>query len=196
LLFIGRLLDPTIKIQLLGGRQQVQQQIADEGAIAPSGKFGNFSEYIDYSKEVAIKLQKVIRDSEANYEALGRPSLYKNEWKWESVRRELMDSVLDEAPAKVEDVEMFDDYNAQGVIDEVLEANARVMVPRKKRSIMKRRGRRMSPAVAERISVPRKKRSSMKRRGRRMDSAVDDIPEITPNPIKRIRRSNVRNFDQ
>jgi hypothetical protein len=133
--------DDSINIQLLGGRQQVRQAMADQGLVAPSGKFGNFSEYLDYSKETAIKLQKIVRDSEANFEALGRPMLHARNANWETVRRTLMNSVLDEAPAKVDDVEMFDDYAAQGVMDEIPEVEARLLIPRKKRSETKRRRR-------------------------------------------------------
>jgi hypothetical protein len=152
--------DDSINIQLLGGRQQVRQAMADQGLVAPSGKFGNFSEYLDYSKETAIKLQKIVRDSEANFEALGRPMLHARNANWETVRRTLMNSVLDEAPAKVDDVEMFDDYAAQGVMDEIPEVEARLLIPRKKRSETKRRRREVAA------------------------------------PGKRIRRPNVRNFDQ
>ena len=133
--------DDTIKIQLLGGRQQEQQRMVDEGLIAPTGKFGNFSEYLDYTKETAIKLQKIIRDSEANYEALGRPMLHDRNDNYEAVRRKLMTSDLSEAPAQVEDVEMFDDYAAQGVMDEFPEVEARMAIPRKKRSLSTRRAR-------------------------------------------------------
>ncbi len=62
-------------MQLLGGRQQVQQMMEDQGLVAPSGKFGNFSEYLDYNKETAIKLQNIVRDSEATFETIGRPDL-------------------------------------------------------------------------------------------------------------------------
>jgi hypothetical protein len=55
-----------------------------------------------------------------------------------------MNAVLDEAPARVEDVEMFDDYAAQGVMDEIPEVEARMMIPRKKRSETKRRRRELA----------------------------------------------------
>ena len=139
----------------------------DAGLIAPTGKFGNFSEYLDYTKETAIKLQKIVRDSEANYEALGRPMLHDRRSNYDTVRRTLMNNDLDEAPAQVEDVEMFDDYAAQGVIDEFPEVEARML-------------------------VPRKKRSAMKRRGRRIDNPVVTVQESS----RRTRRPNVRNFDQ
>ena len=50
-----------------------------------------------------------------------------------------MNSVYDETPAKVEDVEMFDDYAAQGVIDEFPEVEARARILTKKRKKSKRR---------------------------------------------------------
>jgi hypothetical protein len=37
----------SIKIQLLGGRQQVQQMVKEQDFAAPSGKFGKFSKYLD-----------------------------------------------------------------------------------------------------------------------------------------------------
>jgi hypothetical protein len=90
--------DDSIKIQLLGGRQQVQQLIEEQGFVAPSGKFGNFSEYLDYSKETAIKLQKIVRDSEATFEALGRPMLHARNSNWEAVRKILMNGVWTKRP--------------------------------------------------------------------------------------------------
>jgi hypothetical protein len=131
--------DDSIKIQLLGGRQQVQRMIEEQGFVAPSGKFGNFSEYLDYSKETAIKLQKIVRDSEATFEAIGRPDLHDTNANYDSVRQMLMNSVYDETPAKVTDVEMFDDYAAQGVIDEIPEVEARARIPTKKKGKSKRR---------------------------------------------------------
>jgi hypothetical protein len=119
----------------------VQQRIEEQGFVVPSGKFGNFSEYLDYSKEAAIKLLKIVRDSEAPFEAIGRPDLHGVKADYETVRQTLMNSVYDETPARIEDVEMFDDYAAQGVIDEIPEFEARTMVPRKKRSESKRRRR-------------------------------------------------------
>ncbi len=102
--------------------------------VAPSGKFGNFSEYVDYTKETAIKLQKIARDLEANYEAIGRPMLHGADLDYEAVRNALMNNVLDNAPARIEDVEMFDDFAAQGMPDEYPKLEARRMIQRKKRS--------------------------------------------------------------
>ena len=82
----------------------MQQMMEEQGLVAPSGKFGNFSKYLDYSKETAIKLQKIVRDSEATFEAIGRPDLHDRNADWETVRQMLMNNVLDEAPARVEDV--------------------------------------------------------------------------------------------
>ncbi len=133
--------DDSVKIQLLGGRQQVQQMIEEQGFVAPSGNFCNFSEYLDYIKETAIKLQKIVRVSEDTFEAIGRPDLHGVNADYETAKQTLMNNVYDETPAKVEDVEMFDEYAAQGVIDEIPEVEAREIIPRKKRSESKRRRR-------------------------------------------------------
>ena len=119
----------------------MQQMIEDQGFVAPHGKFGNFSKYLNYNKETAIQLQKIVRDSGANFEAIGRPNLHGVNANYETDRQTLMNSVLDETPAKFEDVEMFDDYAAQGVIDEIPEVEARIRIPRKKGNKTKRRRR-------------------------------------------------------
>ncbi len=75
--------------------------------------------------------------------------------------------VWDETPARVEDDEMFDDYAAQGVIDEIPEVEARMWIPRKKRNVV-------IPRRRERL-VP---------------------PGETTELVKRRRRPNVRLFDQ
>jgi hypothetical protein len=143
----------------------------DDGMVAPSGKFGNFSEYFDCTKEPAIKLQKIVRDSEANYEAIGRPMLHGAGLDYETVRKALKNIVLDDAPTRIEDVEMFDDYAAQGIPDEYPELEARMMIPRKKRSATTRRGRRAASPVVE-VAAP-----------------AQDL-------TRRARRPNIRNFDQ
>ena len=58
-----------------------------------------------------------MRDSEATFEAIGRPDIHGVNANYDSVRQMLINSVYDETPAKVTAVEMFDDYAAQGVID-------------------------------------------------------------------------------
>jgi hypothetical protein len=52
-----------------------------------------------------------------------------------------MNNALDETPDRVEDDDIFDDYAAQGVIDEIPEVEARMWIPRKKRSVFTRRRR-------------------------------------------------------
>jgi hypothetical protein len=86
--------DDAIKIQLLGGHQQVQRMMEDQGLVAPSGKFSSFSEYLDYNKETAIKIQKIARDSEAPFEAIGRPDLHGRNANWDVIRQMLMNSGL------------------------------------------------------------------------------------------------------
>jgi hypothetical protein len=82
-----------------------------------------------------------MRDSKATFEAIGRPDLHGVNTNYETVRQTLVNCVLDETPAKVEDVEMLDDYAAQGVIDEIPEVEARIRIPRKKGNKTKRRRR-------------------------------------------------------
>ena len=63
----------------------------------------------------------------------------------------LMNSPYDETPTKVTDVEMFEDYAAQGVIDEIPEAEARARIMTKKRRKPKRR---RIEAVKEKVNIP------------------------------------------
>ena len=80
-----------------------------------------------------------------------------------------MNIVLDETPANVENVEMFDDYAAQGVIDRIPGVEARMWIPRKKRNVSNRR---------------------------RRDKSVLSGEDIEVTTRRRMRRPNVRLFDQ
>ncbi len=74
-----------------------------------------------------------------------------------------MNSVLDETPARVEDDEMFDDYAAQGVIDEIPEVEARTWIPGKKRSVVTRRRReRLVPSGGTGELVKRRRRPNVR----------------------------------
>ena len=104
-----------------------------------------------------------MRDSEATFQGIGRPDLHGTNANYESVRQMLMNSVYDETPAKVTDVEMFDDYADQGVIDEIPEVEARLRILTKKRNKPKRR---RIEAVKEEVNIPDVKTKSGRKSSR------------------------------